>query len=225
MMKKIVKGMMVLVLMFVLLFENGILVSADGDMTYEEGAQRIVITDEMRQRENDKLSAFRKMKNYENYIKLNVIHSMQNNDYYCGPATVQQVILYITGSHRTQDFYAGELGTTNAGTDMTRIPAVLNYYIDEDHYMYSEIGDQSSWLEKVRYSLHYDRPAVLDINTDGIAAFPYPSTGHFVNVSGYNGTTGEVMITDPNDPRGNVWYSISDLYEANNQHFRKAIIW
>ena len=221
------------IIMICLLFQSISVFAKEinGDMTYEEGAQKVVITDEMRQREEEKLNAFRNLRAYESYIKLNVSYFGQENHYYCGPATVKQVIYYVTKSLRTQDFYASKLGTTTDGTDMTMIPAVLNNYIDEDHYMYSKIGSQSEWLEKVRYSLHYGKPAVLDLNTLAVnedkqkMIFPYDSTGHYVNVSGYDGSAGKIMITDPNDPSGNIWYSISDLYAANNSHFRKAIVW
>ena len=159
----------------------------NGDMSYEEGAQRVIITEEMKQRE-------------------------QETNYYCGPATVNQVVCYVTGTYRQQSFYATELGTTTAGTDMTRITGVLNEYIYEDHYVYSSIGTRSEWLEKIRYSLDCNRPAVLDINTeDTTLGFPYTSEGHFVNVSGYDGSSGTVRITDPNDPNGNVWYPIRNL--------------
>lgn len=198
----------------------------NGDMSYEEGAQRVIITEEMKQREQEKLDSFRKSRRYDSYVTLPVTRYEQETNYYCGPATVNQVVCYVTGTYRQQSFYATELGTTTAGTDMTRITGVLNEYIYEDHYVYSSIGTRSEWLEKIRYSLDCNRPAVLDINTeDTTLGFPYTSEGHFVNVSGYDGSSGTVRITDPNDPNGNVWYPIRNLYAANNNHFRKAIIW
>ena len=113
------------------------------------------------------------------------------------------------------------------GTDMTLIPGVLNTCINEQHCVYSSIGTQENWMEKIRYSVYYDRPAVLDINTDSLGTyFPYTSSGHFVNVSGYSDIDNTVRITDPNDPVGqNVWYDQSVLYSANNMHRRKAMIW
>jgi len=98
-------------------------------------------------------------------------------------------------------------------------------------YSYDSIGDFNSWFRKVRASLRtFNRPAVLDINTNSIAAFPYNSSGHFVNVSGYevlnHYNTHVVRITDPWTPGlGNRWYTARQLYDANNAHFRKAIIW
>ncbi|MDE6700064.1 MAG: C39 family peptidase, partial [Acetatifactor sp.] len=88
------------------------------------------------------------------------------------------------------------------------------------------MGTQTEWMDKIRSSVYNDRPAILDINTIELCKeekFPYPTKGHFVNVSGYSST--QVMITDPNDARGNVWYDIDVLYSANSAHFRQAIVW
>lgn len=198
----------------------------DGDLTYEEGAVDN-ITPEMRALEQQKLnSLYRNRVSYPSSIKLSVPHFTQDNNYYCGPATVKQVVHWINGSSNSQDWYAKKLGTTSNGTDMTRIPDVLNECIDEQYYVYSSMGTQTEWMDKIRSSVYNDRPAILDIYTVQLyeeKEFPYPSRGHFVNVSGYSST--QVMITDPYDERGNVWYDIDVLYRANEAHFRQAIIW
>lgn len=208
----------------------GISVSAqemiNGDLTYEEGAVDN-ITSEMQALEQQKLNAlYRNRVSYPSGMSLAVTHFGQENDYYCGPATVKQVVHWINGSSNSQQWYATQLGTTTDGTNMTNIPGVVNSCIDEQHYVYSAIGTQTEWMDKIRSSVYNSRPAILDINTvqlyeDG--NFPYPTEGHFVNVSGYSTT--QVRITDPNDAAGNVWYDISVLYSANNAHFRQAIVW
>lgn len=196
----------------------------DGDLTYEEGAVDY-ITPEMRALEQKKLNAlYRSRISYPSSIKISVTHFPQQNGYYCGPATVKQVVHWINGSSNNQDWYADKLGTTRAGTDMSRIPGVLNECIDEQFYVYSSMGTQTEWMDKIRSSVYNDRPAVLDINTLELGhEFPYEVEGHFVNVSGYSST--QVRITDPYDESGNVWYDIDVLYSANSAHFRQAIIW
>lgn len=48
----------------------------------------------------------------------------------------------------------------------------------------------------------------------------------YVNVSGYDISLDRVRITDPYwVALGNTWYGESQLYNANNQHFRQAIVW
>lgn len=72
-------------------------------------------------------------------------------------------------------------------------------------------------------------PAVLDINTENVEGWPYPTSGHFVNVSGYKKAAldvKEIRITDPYKlGLGNRWYSTDTLYQANENHFRQAFIW
>lgn len=204
--------------------------SVDGDLSLEEGAQEFIITSEDRLKSQERLSyAFAVRTNFPSYTELDVPWFQQQNSYYCGPATVKQVLHYINGISLTQDQYAQALGTTTDGTDMTCIPSVLNASLNNETYAYDSIGTSATWLMIVRTSLYDNRPAILDIKTtnytDGSDGFPYSSSGHFVNVSGYNGVSARVRITDPNDPSGTHWYPVSVLYGANNDHWRKAIIW
>lgn len=199
----------------------------DGDLTYEEGAVDN-ITPEMLALEQQKMNVlYRNRVSYPSSITISVTYFPQENKYYCGPATVKQVVHWINGSSNSQKWYADELGYVEGkGTDMTHIPGVLNDCIDEQYYVYSSIGTQTQWMDKIRSSIYNDRPAVLDINTIELYAnkeFPYGTKGHFVNVSGYSST--QVRITDPYDAAGNVWYDIDILYSANDAHFRQAIVW
>lgn len=226
------KSIMILAVCISLIFggAQGISASAqeilDGDLTYEEGAVDN-ISSEMLALEQQKLNIlYRNRVAYPSGMTIAVTHFSQKNGHYCGPATVKQVVHWINGTSESQDYYAEELGTTSAGTNMTDIDDVLNDCIDEQHYVYSSIGTQTQWMDKIRSSIYNDRPAVLDINTIQLYKedkFPYDTRGHFVNVSGYSTT--QVRITDPNDAAGNVWYDINVLYSANSAHFRQAIIW
>jgi hypothetical protein len=99
-------------------------------------------------------------------------------------------------------------------------------------YVYYSFSNFDAWCVKVDSSIYYGYPAILDINTMNVSAFPYNSDGHYVNVSGYNVYEDistqkyEIRITDPWGPGlGNRWYSAADLYQANRNHFRSAIIW
>lgn len=194
----------------------------NGDMTLEEGAEPGVITEDAIDKEK---SLLLQRTTYPSACTINVTCYKQETDYWCGPATVQQVIKWVTGTKYEQSTLASALGTTTAGTDMTKIPGVLNDYIDEEHYVYASIEDQSSWYEKIQSSVYNDRPAVLDIDTTKVDAFAYNTSGHFVNVSGYDTSENKVRITDPYKGKGNVWYSADDLYTANSNHWRQAIVW
>lgn len=84
-------------------------------------------------------------------------------------------------------------------------------------------------MKKEKGGLSTGLPPILDINTKNVSAWPYATSGHFLNVSGYhdNPYVGiRVRVTDPYEKGlGNNWYSGSDVYAANNAHFRKAMIW
>lgn len=157
----------------------------------------------------------------------------QINDYYCGPATMKQVVHYIRGSSQTQQYYAIKLGTTLNGTSMTNIPSVLNSEaLTPNWYVYYTFNSFGDWSAKIDSSIYYAYPAILDINTENVSAFPYNAEGHYVNVSGYdvyeNISTQRynIRITDPWGPGlGNRWYTAADIYQANNNHWRKAIVW
>lgn len=201
----------------------------NGDMTLEEGAKPYEMTKE----DYELLSLKIQRRNASRYDDDNVTNTipvtpfLQENGYYCGPATVKQVVHYMNGSSKSQINYASLLGTTTAGTDMTKMPAVLKSETNNG-YIYSTIRDYKDWQRMVTDSIKYKMPAILDIDTRGISAFPYTTTGHYVNVSGYKlWTSGRsIRITDPFQPGfGNQWYDMDSMFNANNNHWRSAVVW
>ena len=57
---------------------------------------------------------------------LGVRYFKQKNEYFCGPATVYQTLYYFNKTSPSQDTIGTALGTTEAGTDGSRIPDYLN---------------------------------------------------------------------------------------------------
>lgn len=230
---KVIPVVMALVMMF------SIVASAEeinGDMTIEEGAQVYIESDqdrELRERKEAEIqSGVSVCSTTSEYTLLNVTVFMQENGYYCGPATVKQVVHYIMGTSGTQSYYAGQLGTTEDGTDMTKIPGVLNAAIGEEYFVYDPIDSKDEWMTEISRSIALGRPAILDINTTALTAvFPYSTTGHFVNLSGEDAITTDgdgyyFRIADCSRLVGaHSWYTKDDLYQANYNHFRKAYIW
>ncbi len=159
------------------------------------------------------------------YGALNVTVFQQETSYYCGPATVKQVIHYINGSSKTQSQYASMLKTTTSGTDMTLIPNVLRQETGYNYvYIANATDDYSNWLYQLQRSVDVGRPAIIDVKDSSATVLPYSTNGHFVNISGYS-TNSELRITDPYAPGlGNRWYSTNGLHSINHAHFRKAII-
>lgn len=150
----------------------------------------------------------------------------QETNYYCGPATFKQVVHYVNGRSESQYYYNQLLKTNTSGTDMSQMVNPLRQLTGKN-YVYSNIGNNVEWRSKIYYSVYNKMPAILDINKVNNNAFPYNTNGHFVNISGYDTSNGEkVRITDPYAAGlGNRWYNMNSLYNANNAHWRKAIIW
>lgn len=151
----------------------------------------------------------------------------QINWYYCGPATVKQLDDYFNGDRYTQTQIAGFLGTTTSGTDFTRVMQFLRDYV-RSGYVLRGIGTFDNWHRVVVDSININRPAVIDINANGISSIPYNSVGHILNVSGYEfgDIPNRTRTTDPHpDFSGERWIPSYDLYNANNNHFRREMIY
>lgn len=202
----------------------------DGDMSIEEGAAAsIPEADEIMNIE--KLAAMNAWLSSRisgpAYMNLKVPTCQQINNYYCGPATVQQTIKFYKGSAPSQDSLASQLGTTTAGTDMTKIAGVINNNLGYSQYSMIAIGTEDDWINKVTYALSINKPVILDIKAQ-INDWPYNTNGHFLNVSGYNRSVSphQTKVTDPWEKKlGDSWYSTSVVYKVNYAHFRRAMIW
>lgn len=203
----------------------------DGDMSIEEGASPYIPAEDKKLNE-EKLEAMEAWLSSRisgpTYMDLSVPICKQINGYYCGPATVQQTIKFYKGSAPEQTTLAAQLGTTTAGTDMTKISGVLNANLGYNQYSMITIGTESDWTNKITYALSINKPVVIDIKASPALGWLYRTEGHFLNVSGYNRgvSPSQVKVTDPNaNCLGEYWYPASTVYAVNNAHFRRAMIW
>lgn len=223
---------MLVVIIFISVSSADIEVRAEGtgDLPYEEGAGEYIPTAEelaLEQRKMQELYMTPSLAT-EGFKTLAVTCYQQENGYYCGPATVKQVVHYLTGVEKSQDYFAGLLGTVVDGTNFSVIPGVLNSEIGENHYVYSSIQTQDMWYARIKLSTNNGYPVVLDIKTENIDGFPYFVAGHIINTSGYNEVQSPttIRITDPYGPGlGNQWYASDLLYNVNAAHSRQAMIW
>ena len=209
----------------------------DGDMTIEEGAQPFVQTAE------EKALEAKKMKEVESFIKsleaspakgltqniLAVPLFVQENSYYCGPASVKQIVHFFKGSSSSQATYASLLGTTSAGTDMTKIAPVLQSKAGRGYIM-SDIVNQTTWSNRIVTNIATTKwPVMLDIKTNGLQ-WAYATDGHFLDICAImrdGSTLTHVYFTDPHYKYPNSAYqrSVELAYRANANHFRHAMIW
>ena len=209
----------------------------DGDLSYDEGAEVYIPTDEdialnheklyVTSDSNSKNKTFRRS-SQGFYQVLSVNCFKQETNYWCGPATVKQTINYMNGSSSSQKTYANQLGTSTSGTDMTSIPSVLNNNISSHRYSYMSIGSFSNYTNNICSALSSGTPIVIDIKATGQEGWPYSTNGHYINISGIDSNSRHnlLMVTDPwYKALGNNWYDASLVYTVNNNHFRQAMIW
>lgn len=170
------------------------------------------------------------------YKVISVPSFKQETSYWCGPATVKQVLDFLNGSSNSQSYYASKLGTTTDGTDFSKVDDVLNAHQSVNTYVYASISDYSTWSSRIEYNTDKNIPTVLDLKIDPKYMPKYTAVveGHILNVSGYDtkySSTAQIRLTDPYDQGnrgvtlGNVWHPHSGVYQCNNLHFRKAMIW
>ncbi|PDO10017.1 MAG: hypothetical protein BLM47_09385 [Candidatus Reconcilbacillus cellulovorans] len=172
---------------------------------------------------------------------LNVTPFKQETPYWCGPATVKQVLHFLNGTSQPQSYYASKLGTTTDGTDFSKVDDVLNSHQSVHTYTYRSFSsnEYSTWVTAMILTIDWGVPAVLDLRISRDLLPNYTSTveGHILNTSGYdtssypNQTSYRLRVTAPYDQGnrgatfGNKWYEMEKVWKANQAHFRKAIIW
>nr|WP_258074456.1 C39 family peptidase [Brevibacillus laterosporus] len=90
----------------------------------------------------------------------------QETNYWCGPATVKQVLHYINGNSKSQKSYAKKLGTTTDGTDFSVIDNVLNDNQNKNKYVYTthDFDQKYKFLDKIEYGVEHDYPVVIDLS-------------------------------------------------------------
>lgn len=203
----------------------------DGDLSLEEGAKEYALTEEdvlldKEKMEEDVPLPFSVNSDFD--IKFNMNCSIQTNNYYCGPATVKNVLHYINGNSKTQKQYATMLKTVEDGTDMSLISDVLNAEQNKHKYVYKKISNLSDWKDRVQKDTKQNVPVVMDIAANTENWF-YDTNGHFLCTAGYvynENSTDYVWICDPHPEHGGIYkVSAKKAFTVNNNHWRKAIIW
>ncbi|MED1785495.1 C39 family peptidase [Brevibacillus fortis] len=160
----------------------------------------------------------------------------QETYYYCGPATVKQVLDHINGNSNSQDDYASELKThDDNGTDFSMVDNVLNDNQNDNNYVYKTFNsdEKDKWLSKIEWGVDNNYPTILDLKITSKYMPKYRESveGHILNTSGYDWEDHEIRLTDPFDQGnrgitlGNTWHPADGVWKANQAHFREAIIY
>lgn len=156
---------------------------------------------------------------------LNVSTCVQETGYYCGPASVQQLLNYL-GYNYTQDNLATLLGTQpSVGTNFYNIAKVLNKIVfgldapptsGQPGYRSYLILDPSinssdaiEFISFVKQDTKYNDPMIYNVSLSVL--YPGSSGGHFVTGCGWReGTDGSFQSCYYVDP----WYAVQDATYA-----------
>lgn len=170
-------------------------------------------------------------------LTLTVQFHRQQNDYYCGPATVQQTFEYLYfmkyGRYYspTQSYIAEKIKTTEKyGTSRSEMIDYLNSSTLNCSYIEVCVWNdsQNTYDQYVSDSIAKKIPVMLHINVPTAQAkrsspqdktkWLFNTKGHYLNISGYNFTNNSgkyYEMTDPYADRFGSEYA-SGKYDVNN---------
>lgn len=157
----------------------------------------------------------------------------QEKGNYCGPATAQQLIrLFGKDYTTTQDQIAEAIGTTSKGSELGKI---TEYIKDSGYAVYWVFKNLS--IEEMHRLIGanisgYYTPPIGRLKFSQVGNWPYKTSGHFLNVSGYDYTNHsdaieecEIRLTDPNIQRvqpnssGSYYVTLGEFHQATVDHF------
>jgi hypothetical protein len=152
---------------------------------------------------------------------LQVDYQVQETGYWCGPAATR-IALSARGVYRSQSQLAGELGTTQNGTDwIGQVTGVLGGYVGwyETKEMPNDPPTQAQrdllWRDIV---LDIDNGYAIVANIVAPAnnhppGYPNYTIYHYFTVIGYNDVDKTVLIADPASFSGNqiYWLTFNQL--------------
>jgi hypothetical protein len=171
----------------------------------------------------------------------------QRTTYWCGPASMQMIAWGWSGTQRSQDYWADQLGTTTSGTAISDMVRVVNSSTGWDRasragsYVSLDIGDYSYGMWKLllmRHIVDYRAPVVLHpillkryysyLDDDASGHFQvgrgYDKNGDRPNQIGYFEPWNQQRF-DPSEPYISrvQWRSAYKSYRANQAHFQHNI--
>lgn len=168
----------------------------------------------------------RKKSGFWFYLRVPVYR--QINRYFCGPASVQEVVKYLSNKYRKQTFYAKKLHTTKSGTDIKNISHVLNKYTRRS-FTCSRNGSKKHFSGALLYNTIVFCPTVLNVRSSGHGHWKYPTKGHFLPTAGVflkNSKVAYVRVADPhNEYAGYYEYGLNKVYNAVKQSNTDRMVW
>lgn len=151
----------------------------------------------------------------------------QEEDYYCGPATLRQTVYFLNDMADPQSMLAEELGTTStSGTDTNKMCEYLN---DNTDWSFSVLWwwvDKEAFANMIVADTDDNKPIIGHITMKGYAVslggdgeWPFYTEGHYINYNSYSDSGETFHVTDPyadrygiTDGKYTVFYDQAELY-------------
>lgn len=161
------------------------------------------------------------------YHALSVPFCHQKYDFYCGPATVQQILRFYGDYATTQGQIATAIGTTESGSSLK---PMIDYIANRGYVSYQVVKNPSFYdlyllVGNAIYT--YNTPPIGRISFKKGGNWRYTTNGHFLNVSGYDYTYQdydlkecEIRVTDPfiqwvdKSSNGYYWVMLTEFHQA-----------
>ncbi|MCL2089356.1 MAG: hypothetical protein FWH14_07730 [Oscillospiraceae bacterium] len=186
--------------------------------------------------DNEKTRAMKELLNNRSItvVTRNIPHFVQENNWYCGPATTKQSIHYLNSSSASQQSIAAAIGTTqSSGSSLVNMMNYLNARIAIPFLMTSPT-DKAHMEHLINFGVGIsDMPVIIGVRMNSGQGWPYTTTsGHFMNVAGqrnpssiqYYVVDSEVTRRVSTYPTGKYWMGSSSVYNGlwTNQN---RLIW
>lgn len=150
--------------------------------------------------------------------ELDVPFYAQENEYYCGPATVKQTYAYLYYRENgvyyspSQGDIADDLNTTIEGTDQSAILCYINNIFNETYYVDWYFDEEEAANLMYTAINDFKRPPIIHVFDWNY----YETEGHYMNVCAYNTGLTQFRVVDPYyeghmDPDGKYFVPISDI--------------
>lgn len=142
--------------------------------------------------------------------QLNVPTFKQEENYYCGYASVKEVLQHINGTSKSQSTYASEMGTSGSSAVVYKIKNLLNNYISSPKYTYS-LGRNytlDTFKSLVENNIANNRPIIMHAKANYLTLYQNASFDiwHYYVIDGHT-------ITGNEDNVKYIYYV--DSWEAN----------
>ena len=123
----------------------------------------------------------------------------QEQNYYCGPASVKETLHFINGSSLSQSQYASDMGTNTSGTYVYQIRNELNNKQSAHTYTYEDISTVSRFNQIVIADIldsDVGVPFIIHALTGSLYMYNGTTIHHYLVVNGANQTTQKVTYID-----------------------------